>query len=77
MFACSDPEQNPILIVALARVHTKCEKDEEGTPRNEFFMALFLLFQSAPHVILPFSGHHTNLCLGKMCRDKDYEEWYI
>ena len=73
VFACTDPEPNPILIVALARVHAKCEKDEEGTPRNENFTALFLIYQSAPHVILLFSGHHTNLHLGTMCRDKDYK----
>ena len=73
MFACSDPEQNPILIVALAKVHKKFEKNEAGMPRNENFTVLFLLFQSAPHVWLPFSGQHSNLCLGTMCRDKDYK----
>ena len=34
VFACKDPEPNPILIVVLARVHAKCKKDEEGTPQN-------------------------------------------
>ena len=73
MFACKDPELNPILIVALVRIHAKLEKDEEGTPRNKNFTALFLLFQSATHVCLPFSGQHSNLYLGRLCRDKDYK----
>ena len=72
VFACTDPELNPILIVAVAKVHAKFEKNEVGTPQNENFTVLLLLFQSAPHVCLPFSGQHSNLHIGRMIRDKNY-----
>ena len=74
VFACTDPEINPILIVAVAKVHALYEKDEEGTPQNENFTVLLLLFQSEPHVCLPFSDTHCNLHLGTMCREKDYRQ---
>ena len=74
LFACTDLEINPILIVAVAKVYALYEKDEEGTPQNENFTVLLLLFQSEPHVCLPFSNTHCNIHLGTMCRDKDYRQ---
>ena len=74
LFACTDPEINPILIVAVAKVHAQYEKDEDGTPKNENFTVLLLLFQSEPHVCLPFSDTSMNLHLGDMIRKKDYRK---
>ena len=73
VFACTDPEINPILIVAVAKVHVIDKKNEVGTPQNENFTVLLLLFQSEQHVCLPFSNTHSNLHLGKMIRNKDYK----
>ena len=74
VFACTDPEINPILIVAVAKVHEQYEKSKAGTPKDENFTVLLVLFQSPPHVCLPFSDTHMNLHLGTMCRDKDYKK---
>ena len=74
LFACTDPEFNPILIVAVAKVHAQYEKDKAGTPGNENFTVLLLLFQSEPHVCLPFSNTSMNLHLGTMIRQKDYKK---
>ena len=74
VFACTDPEINPILIVAVAKVHAQYEKSKAGTPKDENFTVLLVLFQSPSHVCLPFSDTHMNLHLGTMCRNKDYKK---
>ena len=71
VFACTNPERHPILIVAVAKVHAQYEKDKGSAPRNENFTVLLLVFQSE-HVILPFSNTNMNLHLGTMIRNKEY-----
>ena len=71
VFACTNPERHPILIVAVAKVHAQYEKDQASAPRNESFTVLLLVFQSE-HVILPFSNTNMNLHLGTMIRNKEY-----
>ena len=44
LFACTEPDINSILIIAVAKVHEKYELDEVGTPQNENFTVLLLLF---------------------------------
>ena len=56
VFACTEPETNPILIVAVAKVHEKHEKGLMGTPRDKHFTVLLLLYQTEPHLCLPFSN---------------------
>ena len=73
LFACTDPEFNPILIVAVTKVHAQYEKDKDSAPKNKNFTVLLLLFQSE-HVCLPFSNTNMNLHLGTMIRDKDYKK---
>ena len=73
VFACTEPEINPILIVAVAKVHELYKKNKAGTPRDENFTVLLLLFQTEPHVCLPFSDTNMNLHLGNMIRKKDYK----
>ena len=73
VFACTEPEINPILIVAVAKVHELYKLHEVGTPQNENFTILLLLFQAEPHVCLPFSDTNMNLHLGKMIKNKDYK----
>ena len=48
VLACTDPGINPILIVAVAKVHELYELNEVGTPQNENFTVLLLLFQTEP-----------------------------
>ena len=74
MFACTELENNPILIVAVAKVHETYEKGEVGTPRDEHFTILLLLYQTEPHVCLPFEKANVNLHLGNMIRNKDYKK---
>ena len=73
MFACTDPELNPVLIVTVAKVHERYKKNKVGTPQNKNFAVLLLLFQSELHVCLPFSDTHCKLYFGTMIRDKDYK----
>ena len=74
VFACTEPEDNPTLIVAEAKVHETHEKDEMGTPQDEQFTVLLLLYQTEPHLCLPFSNTYMNLHLGNMIRKKDYKK---
>ena len=73
VFACTNPERHPILVVAVAKVHAQYEKDKASAPRNENFTVLLLVFQSE-HVILPFSNTNMNLHLGTMIRHKEYKK---
>ena len=73
LFACTDPEFNPILIVAVAKVHAQYKKDKGSAPQNENFTVLLLLFQSE-HVYLWFSNTNMNLHLGTMICHKDYKK---
>ena len=73
VFACTNPERHPILVVAVAKLHAQYEKDKGNAPRNENFTVLLLVFQSE-HVILPFSDTNMNLHLGTMIRHKDYKK---
>ena len=74
VFACTEPEYNPILIVAVAKVHETYKKDEMGTPVDKQFTVLLLLYQTEPHSCLPFSNTNMNLHLGNMIRKKDYKK---
>ena len=74
VFACTEPEINPILIVAVAKVHETYKKGVVGVPRDEHFTVLLLLFQTEPHVCLPFETAKMNLHLGNMIRNKDYKK---
>ena len=73
VFACTDPERHPILVVAVAKVHAQYKKDKGSAPKNENFTVLLLVFQSE-HVIFPFSDTNMNLHLGTMIRNKDYRK---
>ena len=75
VFACTEPEYNPILIVAAAKVHETYEKDEMGTPVDEQFTVLLMLYQMEPHLCLPFSSTNMYLHLGNMIRKKDYKKF--
>ena len=73
MFGCTEPEPNPILIVAVAKVHKNHKKDGMGTPWDEYFIVLLLLYQMEPQVCLPFSNTNMNLQLGNMIKKKNYK----
>ena len=73
VFACTDPERHPILVVAVAKVHAQYEKDEGSAPKNKNFTVLLLVFQSE-HVCLPFLNTNMNLHLGTMIQNKDYRK---
>ena len=73
VFACTEPEINPILIVVVAKVHELYKLNKVGTPQTENFTVLLLLFQTEPHVCLPFLDTNSNLHLGKMIRNRDYK----
>ena len=72
VFSCKEPENNPILIVAVATVHPH-EKGGVGMPVDEQFTVLILLYQAEPHLCLPFSNTHMNIHLGNMIRNKNYK----
>ena len=46
VFASTEPEINPILIVAVAKAHELYEKNDAGTPQDENSTVLLLLFQT-------------------------------
>ena len=72
LFNCKDPADNPILIVAVAKVHVH-EKGQMRTPQDENFVVLLLLHQKEPHLCLLFSNTSANLHLGTMIRFPDYK----
>ena len=74
VFACTEPEINPILIVAMAKVHETHKKGVVGTLQDKHFTVLLLLYQTEPQVCLPFSNTNANLHLGNMVRKKDYKK---
>ena len=73
VFACTNPERHPILVVAVAKLHAQYKKDKGNAPRNENFTVLLLVFQSE-HVILLFSDTNMNLHLGTMILHKGYKK---
>ena len=73
VFAYTEPEYNPILIVVVAKVHAY-EKKRMGTPVDEQFTVLLLLYQTEPHLYPPFSNTNMNLHLGNIIKKKDYKK---
>ena len=71
VFSCQEPDDNLILIVGVAKVHTH-EKDQCGIPKEENFTVLLLLHQKEPQVCLPFADNNMNLSLGAMIKTKTY-----
>ena len=72
VFSCKEPENNSILIVAVATVLPH-EKGGVWMPVDEQFTVLMLLYQAEPHLCLPFSNTHMNIHLGNMIRNKNYK----
>ena len=73
VFACTEPEINPILIVAMAKVHETHKKGVVGTLQDKHFTVLLLLYQTEPQVCLPFSNTNVSLHLRKMIKKKNYK----
>ena len=73
MFVCTEPELNPILIVAMAKVQGKHEKGLMRTPEDEHFSVLLLLYQTEPQVCLLFSNTNVKLHLGNIIKKKNYK----
>ena len=44
-----------------------------GTPRDEHFTILLLLYQTEPQMCLPFSNTNVNLQLGNMIKKNNYK----
>ena len=70
LLSCKKPEQNPIVIVAVA-IKQAHEKDDNKLPYYLQFTVLMLLIQDEPHFIIPASTTNIYLHLGKMIQNKD------
>ena len=72
LFSCQEPDDNLILIIAVAKVHAH-EKGQMGTPKDENFTVLLLLHQKEPQVCLPFADSNIHPSLGAMIKTKEYK----
>ena len=70
LLSCKKPEQNPILIVAVATKYAH-EEGNKKLPWYHQFTVLMLLFQEEPHFIILSCTTNMNLHLGKMIQNKD------